>query len=193
MPCPRFSISALAMLAALAFALPAHASPVTYNLDPSATSVIWQVSHEGFSNLSGRFGIVKGQVLYDSANYSNSSVDVTIDLSSLATGVPAFDKLVLSKSFLDAAGNPTAAFNSTKVSQWGNHGAHVTGNLTLRGVTLPVMLNVNLNKIDTLPETGKKTIGFTATGSFRRSAFGISGTTPPVADEVRLNIQAEAH
>ncbi len=183
----------LTSLTALALLLPAagHAAD-TYKFDPNHTSVLWHENHFGFSNPAGRFGITDGSVTLDEANPANSKVDVTIDVKSLTTGIDKFNEHIKSKDFLDADQFATATFKSTKVDVTGKDAAKVTGDLTLHGVTKPVVLDVKLNKIGEHPMNHKKTAGFTASTTIKRSDFGISMYVPNVSDEVKIDIEAEA-
>lgn len=165
----------------------------TYNLDPHHTNIIWHVNHFGFSNPSGRFGIVKGNILWNDLKPEQTTLDVTIDVAGLATGMDDFNTHIKSADFLDAAKYPTATFTSTKVLPMGHDAAKVTGNLTLHGVTVPVTLEVKLNKTGINPVSQKQTVGFSAKGTLKRSDFGISKYVPDVSDEVTLDIEAEAN
>jgi polyisoprenoid-binding protein YceI len=190
----------LTSLAAAALLFPAVAHADSYKFDPNHTSVWWQANHFGFSNPMGRFGIQDGTLTLDEKNPANSSVDVTIDIKSLATGVDKFTEHLESDAFFDAAKYPTAEFKSTSVKLLGSDAAtpdgggqkaDVTGNLTLHGVTKPVTLHVTLNKIGEHPMTHKKAAGFSATATIKRSDFGMTSYIPGVSDEVHLDIEAE--
>ncbi len=187
------TIRSLAMTALLLSAMPlaAQAAPQTYTLDPNHTNILWHVDHFGFSSPSGRFGIKEGTLVLDEANPNNSSLNVVIDVNGLATGIPKFDEHIKSKDFLDAAKFPTATFKSTKVERDGDE-AKVTGNLTLHGVTKPVVLDVELNKIGEHPMTKVKSVGFSAETKIKRSDYGVSMYVPNVGDEVEIEIETEA-
>ncbi len=175
----------------LSFSAPALAAD-SYNLDPAHSNILWHASHFGFSSPSGHFGIKTGKIMLDEAKPENSSVEVTIDTTSLVTGVEKFDKHLKSADFLDSEKFPTATFKSTKVAMTGKDTADVQGDFTLHGVTKPVVLKVKLNKIGEHPMTQKKAAGFTASTVIKRSEFGIDKYVPKVSDEVRIDIEAEA-
>lgn len=187
------NIRTYALTALLVSSLPmaAHAAPETYNLDPNHTNISWHVDHFGFSSPSGRFGIKEGTLVLDEANPAASNLNVTIDVTGLVTGIPKFDEHIKSADFLDAAKYPTAIFKSTKVERSGNE-AKVTGNLTLHGVTKPIVLDVELNKIGEHPMTKVKSVGFSAETKIKRSDFGVNMYVPNVGDEVDIKIETEA-
>jgi polyisoprenoid-binding protein YceI len=188
MKCLLLAATALVMLSG-----PAFAAAETYNFDPNHTNILWHANHFGFSNPSGHFAIKEGSVTLDEASPANSSVNVTIDVKSLATGIPQFDDHLKAEGFLNADKFPEATFKSTKVEvAEGGQAAKVLGDLTLHGVTKPVTLDVKLNKIGENPMNKKKSAGFSATTTIKRSDFGIDKYVPAVSDELQIGIEAEA-
>lgn len=182
------------LLAAALSALvaPAFAAPVTYKLDPAHTDVIATWSHFGFSNPSAHFGDADGSLTYDAANVSKSSVEVTLPLSGLEAFTAKFNTHLNSADFFDSAKFPTATFKSTKVESAGKDKLKVTGNLTIKGITKPVVLDVTLNKAADHPMKKTPSIGFDATATVKRSDFGVGNYAPAVSDEVKLHITTEA-
>ena len=186
-------IRLLTAAALLAFAAaPAFAAPVTYKLDPTHTNVLAQWSHFGFSNPSADFGGVEGTLVYDAANVANSSVQVTLPLSGLEGFSAKFNEHLRSADFFDAAKFPNATFKSTKVEAAGEGKLKVTGDLTVKDITRPVVLDVTLNKAGDHPMTKTPTIGFDATTTLSRTEFGVGNYAPAVSDEVKLRITTEA-
>lgn len=177
---------------ALAFSPVALADPLTYQLDPAHTHVIASWTHFGYSHPVAHFGDVEGELVYDPADVSASSVHVTLPLSGLDAHVDAFNEHLRSADFFDAANYPTITFDSTRVEEAGPGELKVTGNLTLHGVTRPVVLDVNLNRIGEHPMDGRAAIGFDATTTIKRSAFGVGKYVPNVSDEVEIRITTEA-
>lgn len=179
---------------ALAFMLPfgAQAATTSYTLDPNHTNILFHANHFGFSNPSGHFGIKDGTLVLDDKEPAKSTINVTIDVTSLLTGVPKLDEHLKSKDFLEAEKFPTATFKSTKVEVTGGATAKVTGDFTLHGVTKPVTLDVKLNKQGEHPMTHKQAVGFTASTELKRSEFGVSAYVPNVSDEIKLEIETEA-
>ena len=182
------------LLAAALSALvaPAFAAPTTYKLDPTHTNVIAQWNHFGFSNPFANFGNVEGTLVYDAANIGNSSVQVTLPLSGLESFTPKFNEHLRSADFFDAASFPNATFKSTKVEAAGEGKLKVTGDLTVKGITKPVVLDVTLNKAGEHPMKKVPAIGFDATATVKRSDFGVGAYAPMVSDEVALKITTEA-
>jgi len=183
----------IALAAALSlFAASAFAAPVTYTLDPTHTDVIAQWSHFGFSNPSAHFGQADGTLVYDADDVAASSVEVTLPLSGLNAFVPDLTKHLLAADFFDADKFPTATFKSTSVEQAGEGKLKVTGDMTIKGVTKPVVLDVTFNKAEVSAMTKQPTIGFDATTTIKRSDFGVDAYVPNVSDEVKLRITTEA-
>ncbi|AAW77520.1 polyisoprenoid-binding protein [Xanthomonas oryzae pv. oryzae] len=177
---------------------PAPAAPAvevasgTYTLDPSHTDVLAQWSHFGFSNPSAHFGNVDGTLVYDAADVTKSTVQVTLPLSGLNSFTAKFDELLKSGDFFDAAKFPTATFKSTKVEAAGTNKLTVTGDLTIKGQTKPVVLDVTLNGAGEHPMKKVLAAGFDASTTIKRSDFGLGQYAPNVSDEVKIRITTEA-
>ena len=186
-------IRLLSAAALLVFAAaPAFAAPVTYKIDPTHTIVLAQWNHFGFSNPSASFGNVEGTLVYDAADVARSSVEVTLPLSGLEGFSTKFNEHLRSADFFDAAKFPKATFKSTKVEAAGEGKLKVTGDLTVKDITRPVVLDVTLNKAADHPMTKAPTIGFDATTTLSRTEFGVGNYAPAVSDEVELRITTEA-
>ena len=186
-------IRLLSAAALLAFAAaPAFAAPVTYKIDPTHTIVLAQWNHFGFSNPSASFGNVEGTLVYDAADVARSSVEVTLPLSGLEGFSAKFNEHLRSADFFDAAKFPKATFKSTKVEAAGEGKLKVTGDLTVKDITRPVVLDVTLNKAADHPMTKAPTIGFDATTTISRTEFGVGAYAPNVGDAVTLRITTEA-
>ena len=169
----------------------AVAKPVAYTIDPHHTHVDFSWNHFGFSHPVGRFDSIQGDFQFDPADPTQSSVNVTIAIDSIDTGVKALDDDLKSPAFFDAAKYPTATFKSTRVQRDGAHGLKVTGDLTLHGVTKPVVLDVVVNKVGMHPMRGTPAAGFDATATIKRSDFGIAKYVPNVSDEIAISISTE--
>lgn len=163
-----------------------------YSIDPTHTQVQFTYSHMGFSNITGRFDEVQSEFLLDVADPTRSSVSVTIPVASISTGVEKLDEHLLKPDFFDAAQFPTATFNSTGVTAAGEGRLEVAGDLTIHGVTRPVVLDVTINKFGEHPMAKVPAAGFDATTTIKRSDFGLGGYVPVVGDEVRIDITVEA-
>jgi len=168
------------------------AKPVDYTIDPTHTATVFTWNHFGFSTPSANFSDIQGVISVDNAKPANSSVNVTIPLSSLNTNVKALDEHLKNADFFNAEKYPTITFKSTKVQAVGKNKYKITGNLTVKDVTKPVVLDAVLNKQGVHPMTKAQSIGFNATTSFDRSAFGVGAYVPNVGDKITVNITTEA-
>jgi polyisoprenoid-binding protein YceI len=183
--------SLFAAALAAAIAIPAFAAPQTYVLDPTHSFPRFSYDHMGFSKQILRFNETTGEVVLD-RDAKKASVNVTIDMNSIDTGVDAFDKHMKSDEIFDTARFPTATFRSTKVTFAGDRPATITGDLTIKGITKPVTLTVNSFSSKAHPMLKKDAIGANATGVIRRSEFNAGYGVPAIGDEVRLDIALEA-
>ncbi|QNP41557.1 YceI family protein [Lysobacter terrestris] len=189
---PRTMFKPLTLAAALLFAGTAFAAPVSYKIDPNHTDVIAGWNHFGFANPTARFGQVDGVIVYDAADVAKSSVKVTIPLSGIDSGVPDLDEHLRSADFFDAATYPTITFTSTKAEAAGDNKLRVSGDLTVHGVTKPVVLDVTLNKAGEHPLGKRAAVGFDASTTIKRSEFGVNKYVPNVSDEITIRITTEA-
>ncbi|MDQ3289069.1 MAG: YceI family protein [Pseudomonadota bacterium] len=179
----------LVLASASAFAL---AAPVTYRIDPNHTDVIASWSHFGFSNPIAHFGDVDGTITYDPDNVGQSSVNVTIPLSGMESHVERFNEHLRGSDFFDVEKYPVVTFASTGVEAAGSDKLRVAGDLTLHGVTRPVVLDVAINKVGEQPMAKRPAAGFDATATIKRSDFGMDKYAPNVSDEVQIRITTEA-
>ncbi len=155
-----------------------------YFIEKNHTSVVWIVNHFGYSNVSGKFTDISGEIIFDEKKPQNSSLQVEIKIDSIATGLPKFEEHLKSKDFFDVKTFPTAKFVSKKIVIDGKKTAQIFGDLTLRGVTKEVILKTQFNKSAPNPMNQKPTIGFTAKTSINRSDFDIKYALPGVSDKV---------
>ncbi len=178
----------------LALAAPlALAQTTIWNSDPQHSEVDFSIRHMSVSNVHGRIGGVNARIVLNQADIAKSTVTAAIDVGTIDTGVTARDADLRSANFFDVAKYPTATFASTAVAK--SAGAlTVAGNLTLHGVTQPVVLIV---QGPSGPVPGmmdhKPHAGYTATTTISRSAFGIGTKFPTalVGDQVQLSIDLE--
>jgi len=168
------------------------AAPVDYKIDPTHTATVFSWNHFGFSTPSANFSDIQGVIKVDNAKPANSSVNVTIPLSSVNTNVPALDKEFQQEAWFNAAKYPNITFKSTKVETKDKEHFKITGDLTVKGVTKPVVLDAVLNKQGEHPMAKVPAIGFNATTSFNRSDFGLGNYVPNVGDKITVNITTEA-
>ena len=159
-----------------------------YKVDTNHTQVVWTLNHLGVTPLSGDIGASGGSLVLDPANPKAAKVSVDFAMANVTTHLAGFTTHLLSPEILDAAGHPTANFTSTGVVANGTT-ARITGNLTLHGVTRPVVLNAKFYGAGANPMSKKLNIGFSATTRIKRSDFGIM-YSPAVGNDVDLEIHA---
>jgi polyisoprenoid-binding protein YceI len=181
--------------AILALAAPlALAQTSTWKSDPAHSEVDFTILHLAVSHVHGRFGHVDATIAYNAADITKSTVTATIDITGVSTGEAARDNHLKTPDFFGTDTNPSATFTSTSVSKNADGTLGVAGNLTLHGVTKPVVLTVDG---PTAPVSGmdhKKHVGFEASTTISRTAFGI-GTKFPAAvlgDDVKITIELDA-
>jgi polyisoprenoid-binding protein YceI len=177
----------------LALAAPlALAQTSTWVSDPSHSEVDFSITHMSVSKVHGRFGNVKATIVYNQADPAKSTVTATIGVDTVDTGVDKRDTDLKGPGFFDIATMPIATFTSTGVSKNGNH-LSVSGNLTLHGVTKPVVLDVEGPNGSMTDPRGKVHTGFSATTTIDRTAFGIGSKLPAamLGTDVSLDIELE--
>jgi polyisoprenoid-binding protein YceI len=195
--CGLFRPALSAETAPAAAALPAG----IYRLDPTHASLVFRVNHLGMSNYTAGFGAFDAELELDPADPASSRVTATIDPRSLQLPNPpeGFLATLLGREWFDAAAFPEITFASTAIEVTSPNTARVTGDLTLHGVTLPVLLDATFNggyAGHPMDPAGSR-IGFSAQGSLERSAFSMGlgvpapGTTLGVGDMVAFTIEAE--
>ena len=175
-----------------AAAAPIAAASGTYKIDPNHTNVLVTWSHFGLSNPSINFGDADGAIVYNADDAAASSVEVTLPVSGISALAADFHDHLSSADWFDAAKFPTATFKSTSVQAAGINKFTVAGDLTVKGVTRPVTLDVTLNGAGEHPMRKVPAVGFDATTTLKRSDFGLGGFAPAVSDEVKVHITTEA-
>ncbi len=168
-----------------------QAAPATYTLDPDHTQVLFSWNHFGYSNPTANLGLGSGTLIFDPARPDRASVEVTLLLSKLDTHVPALDIHLRKADFFDADKFPQIKFKSTAVQPLGGSKFKVSGDLTIHGITRPIVLDAKLNRIGLHPMEKTQSIGFDATAELKRSDFGVGAFVPDVSDEVRVRITTE--
>jgi polyisoprenoid-binding protein YceI len=190
-------ISKTALAISLAIALPVLANADTWHIDPAHTNVEFTVRHMMISNVKGQFQKTSGTVTVNGNDPTSAKIDATIDAASIDTRVEKRDTHLKSPDFLDVAKYPTITFTSTKVEADGPNKWKVTGDLTLHGVTKPVVLEVESSGAP-INVMGTTRAGASATTKINRGDFGLkwnkmldSGGVM-VGDEVAISIDVEA-
>ena len=195
----KLNLYRLAVTAGLAaaLALPASAGPTTWQIDPQHSSAQFGVTHLMISTVRGEFHGVKGTLLLDDQDISKSTVNVTIDASSVDTREPNRDAHLKSPDFFDVAKYPSITFKSTKVEQVSPGELKVTGDLTIRGVTKQVVLNVDGPKAPIKDPWGLQRSAVSATAKINRQDFGVSWNKTldsggvVVSDDVNITLDVE--
>jgi polyisoprenoid-binding protein YceI len=182
------AVLAAALLPALALA-----APSTYKPDPAHSTVGFSVKHLVVTTVRGTFAKYDVTIAVDDADVTKSSVEATIDANSIDTREPKRDGHLKSPDFFDTAKYPTLTFKSTKVEKAGA-GLNVTGDLTLHGVTKPVVLAVTMTP--DIKGMGDVRRAFSATTKIDRKDFGLNWNkaieaTPIVSDEVTIELELE--
>jgi polyisoprenoid-binding protein YceI len=165
----------------------------TWQLDPPHSSAQFSVRHLGVSTVRGAFTKVSGSVVYDPANLGKSSIQATIDASSVDTRVDMRDNDLRSPRFLDAQKYPTITFTSKKVEAAGEGKLKVTGDLTIHGVTKEVVLDVDGPTPAIKDPMGKNRLrmGASATTKINRNDFGITSLPGAIGDEITITLDIE--
>lgn len=178
----------------LALAAPlALAQSSTWTIDPSHSEVGFTVKHLSISNVRGRFGKVNGVIHYNEANLAQSTVTATIDVTAVDTGESSRDADLRSPVFFDTAQFPTATFTSTAVYKSSGR-LKIAGNLTVHGITKPVVLDVEGPSAPIEDPSHKLRTAFSATTTLDRTAFALGGKYPAsfIGNDVKLTIDLEA-
>lgn len=189
------AISVAALAATLS--LPAAAATSTWQIDPNHSAAQFAVRHLAISTVRGAFTKVNGTIQFDDKDISKSSVEVTIDADSVDTRVPNRDKDLRSDHFFDVQKYPTITFKSTKVEQVEAGKLKVTGDLTIHGVTKPVVLDVEGPTAAVKDPWGNQRAAANATTKINRQDYGVKwnatmdGGGLVVGDDVAITIDVE--
>ena len=187
--------SAIAALVAASAVMAAPAGPTlgsvkagTYKVESYHTQVGFSLSHFGFTNYSGLFSGATGSLRLDPANPGANRLEVTVPVQSILTTVPALTDELKGEKWFDVTKFPQATFTSTSVAVGPDGSATIAGNLTLHGVTKPIVLHAHLMGAGVNPIDKAYTVGFQASGTIKRTDFGVSQYAPALGDDVELTI-----
>ena len=179
------------LLLAAGVSLSAAAAPDTYVIDGTHTFPRFEYSHFGYSNQISRFDKTSGKIVIDRAA-KPGSVDVTIDTASVDSGYPVFNGHLQGEDFFDTKKYPAITFKSNKLNFAGDKLASVDGNLTIKGITKPVTLEITSFQCMDHPMLKKDACGANAITKIKRSEFNAGKYAPYVGDDVTLSIAVEA-
>ena len=179
-----------AAIAAATLGTVAHAEPVSYDIDPKHSEVLFNWNHGGFSTTRGIFFGFEGELMYDEEEPANSSVSIQIPTDSVMANAEMKEHWASDDFFGDSFGEDIT-FESTSIEVTGDTTAEITGDLTLNGMTNEVVLDTTLNKTGEGPQ-GSPISGFAATATILRSDYGLDLFVPFVSDELQVEISLEA-
>jgi len=164
-----------------------------YSIDPTHTSVVVSWNHFGFSNPTATFADASGTISFDEKAPAKAAINVSIPVKTVDTNVAKLNEEFINEAdYFDVAKYPTATFKSTKVTAKGDGHFDVAGDLTIKGVTKPVVFSAKLNAMGEHPMSKKPAIGFDASTVIKRTEFNLGKYAPYVSDEVTLTITTEA-
>ncbi|MGH6781709.1 MAG: YceI family protein [Sphingomonadaceae bacterium] len=194
----KFRILAAVAAATVAISMPVIAQQAnsdaravqagSYVVETSHTRVLFSLNHFGFNDYYGEFADATGSLVIDPKNPAASKLDVSVPVASVSTSNATLDEELKGADWFDAAQFPAIRFVSIAVQQTGANTAKVTGNLTMHGVTKPVVLDATFNAAGANPLSKTFTTGFHVQGMIRRSDFGVDKYVLLVGDEVKLVI-----
>lgn len=171
--------------------VPSEVQSGTYALDAAHGKITYYVDHLGFSTYVGQFVEVEAQLVLDSANPARSTLKASIPLTKVDSNSAGLDRHLQTADFFDTANHPVATFTSTRieVDAMDKNEAKVYGDLTLRGVTRPIVMEVEFNQAGSM--RGRYLAGFDGEAKIKRSDFGITYGLPALGDEIKLRIEGE--
>jgi polyisoprenoid-binding protein YceI len=180
--------------AALMFALPSLAFASAWEIDGSHSSAGFSVKHMMVSNVNGSFNVKSGAVNVDDKDITKSTVEAVLDATTVNTGNAKRDEHLRKDDFFDTAKYPTITFKSTKVEKAGEGKLKVSGDLTMHGVTKPVVLDVTGPSKESKDPWGNTRTGVQATTKLNRKEFGLIYNSAletggvAVGEEVTVNL-----
>lgn len=161
-----------------------------FEFEKGQSRVIFRIDNFGYATAVGTFRGVDGGFVFDPKNPEKGSVVASVPADDVDTGNPLLNSVLRSERFFDSGRFPVIGFTGAAIRKTGDNTGEIRGKLTIRGVTRPLVLNVLFNKAGPHPVTRKRMAGFSATGSLRRSEFGMTLGLPDIGDEIALEIQA---
>lgn len=182
-----FSLLIVAFISASVFA------QSTWNVDPMHSKLTFSVTHMGIADIDGLFNKFDVTAVASKADFSDAVFELSVDVPSINTQVEMRDNHLRSADFFEVEKYPTMNFKSTSITKVSKDKYKLTGNLTLRGITKPVTMNLWYRGTNVDPKTNKSTSGFQLTGTLKRSDFGVGPNFPApiLSDEVRIKADGE--
>ncbi|MFL0801656.1 MAG: YceI family protein [Agarilytica sp.] len=162
-----------------------------YQLDPNHSTLLFKIDHMGFSKFIGRFNQFQASLIFDPLVIENSRLEAVVDMTSVDVNNAKFERALKGRFWFDSENYPQGVFRTTSATRVGEGQLKFLGDLTFLGVTKEIELDVKVNGAANNMISGKYTLGFSASTSFSRSAFGLDRYVPAVGDLVELEIHAE--
>ena len=170
---------------------PVQVQSGTYVLDPAHGKITWSLDHMGFSTYVGQFTDVAASLDLNVRDPSASKLAASVNTDSVGTFHDGLNKHLKTADFLDTTKFPTAQFTATNIRLVDRDSAKISGNLTLRGVTRPIVIDADFNQAGINPVDKQYSLGFDGEAKIKRSDFGINYGLPVLGDEVTLHLEAE--
>ena len=171
----------------------------SWRIDEAHTLIGFKIDATGFPTTRGQFKHYTGRIAIDLDRPAKSSTSFTVDSASIDVGSPSYTDFVKSVALLNVAKYPTLSFASTQVEKLDPRTARVTGNLTMLGVTKPIALDVNVEPDPSAQESAKakgpakgRLVAFSATGTIKRSDFGMIFGLPLIDDAIEITVKTRA-
>jgi polyisoprenoid-binding protein YceI len=161
-----------------------------YVAEHDHTRIVWSIAHHGYSTFSAMFSVVDATLKFDAADITRSQLTAAVDMKSVGTLIPAFDKTLNGADYFNTEKYPTAVFTSTKILRSGANELNVTGDLTFLGITKPATMVVNFVQAGTpaRPRGGYR-VGFNGRMTINRTEWGMAKST--LGDDVSMLLEAE--
>ena len=182
-----FSLLMVAFLSASLFA------QTTWNADPMHSKLTFSVTHMGISDVAGLFNKFHVTATTNKADFSDAIFELSVEVPSINTEVEMRDNHLKSADFFDVEKYPSMSYKSTSITRLSKDKYRLKGNLTLRGITKPVTMNLWYRGTNVDPKSNKSTSGFQLTGTIKRSDFNVGPkfTAPILSDEVKIKADGE--
>ncbi|HEY8027455.1 MAG TPA: YceI family protein [Burkholderiaceae bacterium] len=169
------------------------AAPVNYTISSKLSRVTFSIEHQGFIESFGTLKISPGAFVFDNDDWPKSSVAVSMPTKTLDMGDGLWNKQIRGDlNWKNLFNHPSIAFRSTRIEQMDETHGTLQGELTLAGITKPVALQLQVNKIGVNAVSERPAVGFTATGTVKRSQFGLDAYEDLVGDDLKIQVQLEA-
>ncbi len=184
------SVMRSALIVAIVYSAPTPGQDL-YRFDTVHTQILFFVSHLGFSNSQGEFLKFNGELVFNENRFSDTRVMVTIDTESLDMDDKKWNARLKGRKYFDVDNYPKIRFISTRIEPTGPKSANVHGDLTMLGVTRPVVLSMGFNRAGIHPLSQKYVAGFSGNSVIKRSEFGMTSDLKWVGDEVHIRLEVE--